>query len=238
VISRVETIERHLHGVERIIVREHLQMNSRILVSGKADKADFALLLGVGESLGDTARGEDEFRVVIVDNLVNLPDIKMIGFQAAQGVFQLTHGDILAATVGADLGHDDHLIALAFERLADADLAVAVVIFPGVVEKIHAGIDGERNDLIHFLLVFGAAQVEAAQTHRRDLNPGLAQLLFRNGSDTRGGGGGGRSGRRLRKALPHDGGRRRGVDGASHKIPPVQGGWIRMSGFIRFHDFI
>src|ERR1700751_565959 len=45
--GRIETVERHLHCVEGKIVRQHLQMNLRILVAGKSYETNLALLLGI-----------------------------------------------------------------------------------------------------------------------------------------------------------------------------------------------
>src|SRR5258708_29693753 len=43
----VETIQGHLHCVERKIVRQHLQVNLRILVPGESHETSLALLLGI-----------------------------------------------------------------------------------------------------------------------------------------------------------------------------------------------
>ena len=48
----------------------------------------------------------------------------------------------LLAAVGADLGHHESAVALALQRVAEPLFAHAVVIFPGVVEEIDAGVDG------------------------------------------------------------------------------------------------
>ena len=50
----VETIQRHLHGVERKVVREHSQMNAGILVTCESDEANLALLLCLDECFGCT----------------------------------------------------------------------------------------------------------------------------------------------------------------------------------------
>jgi len=44
-IGPVKTVERHLHRIKRIIVRQHFEMNRRVLVAGEADETDLALLL-------------------------------------------------------------------------------------------------------------------------------------------------------------------------------------------------
>ncbi len=134
--GRVAAIERHLHGIEGKIVRQHFQMDFGIFVAGESDEADFALLLGGEQGFGSAVRSEDQVGIVFVDHFVNLPEIEMIGLQAAKRFFQHAHGDFLIASVGADLGHHESLIPLSFQRFAEALFAEAVVIFPGVVEKV------------------------------------------------------------------------------------------------------
>src|SRR5438552_4686010 len=85
----IETIERKLTGIERVIVREHLQMNRRVFVAGEADEADFAFTLRLGERLDDTAGGEMQIGVVVVDDLVDLPEVEMIRLEPPQGLLQL-----------------------------------------------------------------------------------------------------------------------------------------------------
>ena len=41
----VEAVERHLDRIERVVMREDLQVDGRVLVPGEADEADLALAL-------------------------------------------------------------------------------------------------------------------------------------------------------------------------------------------------
>jgi len=59
-IGAVEAVERHLYGVERVVVREHLQVDRWALVPREADEADRALLLRLIERLDDAALREVE----------------------------------------------------------------------------------------------------------------------------------------------------------------------------------
>src|SRR6267378_3697870 len=56
----VETIQGHLHCVEGKIVRQHLQVNLRILVSGESNETNLALLLGIQQSFCSSSRREDQ----------------------------------------------------------------------------------------------------------------------------------------------------------------------------------
>ena len=70
--------------------------------------------------------------------------------------------------MGADLGHEEDLVAPTKECVAHPILALAVVVFPGVVKKVHAGVDGLFNNGNGFLARRGVAQAVAA--HANDGN--------------------------------------------------------------------
>src|ERR1700722_8679210 len=96
---------------------------------------------------------------------MDLPEIEVVGLQASQRFFQHAHGDLFVAAVGADLGHDEGLIALALERLADALFAEAIVVLPCVVEKSHTVIERLGDNLRRSLISFGRAEMIAAESH-------------------------------------------------------------------------
>jgi hypothetical protein len=50
------------------------------------------------------------------------------------------------------LGHNDRLIAFAFERSSQPLFAHAFVIFPGIVEEVDAVVQRLRNHVVHFTL--------------------------------------------------------------------------------------
>ena len=41
----VKAVQRHLHGIEREVMRQHLEMDLRIFVPSEADEPYFAVLL-------------------------------------------------------------------------------------------------------------------------------------------------------------------------------------------------
>lgn len=177
----VKAVQGHLHGIEGEIVPEHFQVDGGVLVAGEADEAHFALLLRLEQGFGGAAGGEDELGVVEIDDLVDLPDIEVIGLQTAEGILEHAHGHGLAPAVGADLGHEHGLVAPAFQRGAEARLAFAVVIFPGVVEEIDAGLEGLMDDLFRDFRVGRGAEMKSAQAESGDLQAGFAEGLFRDG---------------------------------------------------------
>jgi hypothetical protein len=69
---------------------------------------------------------------------------------------------------------------LPFQSFAHALFAEAVVVFPGIVEKRHAVVDGFGDNLIGGLVGFGGAQMISAQSHGRNLHAGLSQPLLRH----------------------------------------------------------
>ena len=79
----------------------------------KPMKRTLPCFFGFERGFGGAVGSEDHFGIVVVDDFVDLPEIEMIGLQPAQRFFQLLHGDVFAAAVGADLGHEERLVALA-----------------------------------------------------------------------------------------------------------------------------
>ena len=72
-IGCIKTVERHLDRVEWVIVRQHFEMYRRTLMSGEANKTYLALLFRFIQRFDDTTLCEMQVRVVLVDDLVNLP---------------------------------------------------------------------------------------------------------------------------------------------------------------------
>src|SRR5579884_4089175 len=110
-----------------------------------------------------------------------MTDIEVIGFQAAQRFFELLHGDFFIPAVGAHFGHEHHVVALALERVSDPFFALAVVIFPGVVEEVDAGIERAIDDLFRRVLVFGGSDVIAAEANYGYVESGFTELAVRYG---------------------------------------------------------
>src|ERR1700684_2881560 len=68
-----KTVERHLDSVEWVIVRQHFEMYRRTLMSGETNKTYFALLFRLIQRFDHTTLCEMQIRVVLVDDLMNLP---------------------------------------------------------------------------------------------------------------------------------------------------------------------
>lgn len=111
---------------------------------------------------------------------MDLPEVEIVGPQSAQGLLKLLHRHVLAPSVRADFGHQEDLMAPAFQRFAHPFFTAPVVILPGIVHKCDAGLDRLMDDPYRFALVFCAAEMSAAQRQHGDLDAGLAERPARN----------------------------------------------------------
>src|ERR1700721_2843803 len=116
-------------------------------MSSESEKPYFALPPGFEQSFRRAIGSKDQVRIVFVDHLVYLPHIEMIGLQTSQRFFKLAHGDILVASMRTHLGHHDGAVPLALERATQPFLAQTLMIFPRVVEEVHAGIQSFIDNL-------------------------------------------------------------------------------------------
>ena len=83
---------------------------------------------------------------------MDLPHVEVVGLEALEGFFELLHGDVFFAAVGADLGHDDGLVAFAFEGVPTTFFALAFVVLPGVIEEVDAVVEGLGDHVVDFVL--------------------------------------------------------------------------------------
>ncbi len=75
-----------------------------------------------------------------------LDEVEVVGAEALEGGVDLLGGAFGIA--GVDLGHEEGLVAVAVaEGHAHALFADAVVVVPGVVEEVDAGVEGGADDL-------------------------------------------------------------------------------------------
>ena len=179
----VHDVQGHLDRGPRVGLVEHLQMDRRVLVAGEAQEADLPLLLGLEGVFDRTPCGEDPVGVVVVDDLVELPEVEMIGAEPAQAVFQVRLG-VLGGPAAA-LGHEEDLVAAVplRDRLAHALFGAAVVIVPGVVEEGDSLVDRPLDQADAVVFVWMDAAVVASQADHRD---GLAGSSERPQGNSRG----------------------------------------------------
>ena len=144
-------------------------------MSVESYEADLSLLLSLGKGLENTVARVDQFGVIVVDNLVNLPDIEMIGLQTVQRRIQHAHGGVLTGAMGADGAHDDDFFSFAFEGEAKLLFTETTVKHPGIVEDIDAVVDGFGNHIVHLSLIRDGAEMEAAHTQDGTFEAGPTQ---------------------------------------------------------------
>ena len=173
--GRVQWIERHLDNVESMAAVEHLQIDRRVFVSVESHEADLPLLLCPGNGFENTIARVDQFGVIVVDDLVNLPDVEMIGLQTGKRRIQHAHGNVLIGAVGGDCAHDDDFVSFALERDAKLLFAEASVKLPCIVEDVDAVVDGFGNHVVHLSLISNGAEMEAAQSQDGTLEAGMTQ---------------------------------------------------------------
>ena len=115
-----------------------------LLCPVKPMKRTLPSLFRLQHRLRGAAGGEDAIRVVGPGHLVDLPEIEVVGLQPAQALLQLDHRVRRRAVVGAVLGHQEDLVAVAIlrQRHAHAPLRLVVVVLPGVVHEGDAVVDG------------------------------------------------------------------------------------------------
>ena len=78
----IKYIQRHLDGIPGIAVGQHFEMKDGILMAGESDEAYLALFFGEVGRFDAAAGGEDHFRILVVDDFMELPQIDHIGTQA------------------------------------------------------------------------------------------------------------------------------------------------------------
>ncbi len=111
-------------------------------MAGESDEAHFALFFRELQRFGRTTRPDEERRIVIERDAVDLPKVEVVGLEPPQGLFEHSHGEVLIAPVRANLGHKKDMIAEALERFAHPLFGFATMVLPAVVEEGDAAIDG------------------------------------------------------------------------------------------------
>ena len=176
---RVHDVERHLHGVEAEAVLgrhlEHAQVDQRIFVAGEADEADLARLLRRQHGLHGAALGEDAVGVFQADDLVELHEVDDVGLQPLEATRRSARRPTPCVRPSILVIRKTFAVAVA-QRLAHADLALAVVVVPAVVQEGDAAIDGGADEPDALLLVLLAADVMTAEADDRDFLAGAPSV--------------------------------------------------------------
>ena len=73
----------------------------------KPTKRTLPCCLASGERFEHAVRLVGKFGIVVVDDIVYLPNVEVIGLQAGERVLEHAHGNVFFAAVGADAGHQE-----------------------------------------------------------------------------------------------------------------------------------
>ena len=117
-----------------------------------------------------------------INDFVDLPNVEVIRLQSAQRILELAHGNVLAASVRARLGHQDDLLAHTRESDTHALLRAAIVIIPGVIEEVYARVHGFADNARALILRGCEAEMPAADSQRGNLDACAAHRPMRNGT--------------------------------------------------------
>ena len=179
---RVERVDRKLNRIEGIPELEHAQVNVRILVAREAREPHFALPLRFIEGFEHAVLAVCELGIVIVRDGMNLPEVETIGPESPERLLEHLHREIRVATVRADLGHQEHLVAIAAAKCdTHVFFRAVVVVLPRVIAESDTAVDRLVEDARGFGRGRGIAEVVATETERRDHHARVtAELTKRN----------------------------------------------------------
>ena len=139
-------------------------------MSRESHKPHLPLLLRFSQRLGRAAGPNEQFRIVLEHDTVNLPQIQMIRLQPRQRLLEHLHRQAAIAPMRADLRHQKNLVALPLQRRAHPSFGFSAVIFPAVIEKGHASIDRPMHNVDRGFLVRCLADVMPTQPQRRNFH--------------------------------------------------------------------
>jgi hypothetical protein len=179
----VHDVQRHLDGVEVEVVFggsfEHAKVDRGIFVAGETDEAAFASLFRFLQCFNGATVGEGTVGVFEPDDFVKLPEVEVIGLEAAEGFIELFRGLFFGAAI--HFGHEKDFVAVAVaEGFAHAGFAgaIAVVVIPAIVHEGEAAVDGGAHDAEAFGFVFDFADVRSTEADAGHLFAGAAEFAF------------------------------------------------------------
>ena len=149
-----------------------------MLVSVESHEADLPLLLCPGKGCENAIARIDQPGVIVVDDLVNLPDIQMIGMQTGKRRIEHAHRNVLIGTMRTDGAHHDDFVSFALEGDAKLLFAEASMKLPGIVKDVDAVVDGFGNDIVHLSLISNGAEMEAPHAQDGTFKAGATQRTF------------------------------------------------------------
>src|SRR5271167_3741506 len=120
------------------------------MMAREAHKAAFASLLGRDESFDGSSRGEDLLNFVHCGNLVNLPEIDVIGLQGAQGLVEIRLGSLAATLRG--LSGQENILSEGRQDISIHLFRSSIPVYAGIVKIIDAEFVGAQGNGLRVLV--------------------------------------------------------------------------------------
>src|SRR5439155_10275254 len=145
---------------------EHPEVNRGILVSRETDVANPPRIPRLEGRLDRPDSGEDPRRILHPNDLVELQQIDDVRLESLERLLDLPGGR--GPRLAVDLGHQESSLAVAVPKgFPHPDLALSIVVVPGVVEEIDACVDRGSDDAKALRLrEVRRAEVEPAEADR------------------------------------------------------------------------
>src|SRR5947199_1149566 len=155
-------------------------MDRGTLVSCEADVPDPPRILRLEGRLNRTPLGEDSVRILHSDDLVELQEVDDVRLEPPERLLDLPGGR--RPRLPVNLGHQESSLPVAVpEGLPHADLALPLIVVPGVVEEIDARVDRGADDADALRLrEVRLAKVEPAEADRGDSLACAAEAAHRD----------------------------------------------------------
>ena len=131
-----------------------------VVVGGDTEKADDLLVLHLGEGFHGAAVGEDGVDLLGDANVVEQPEVEVIGLHELEGLFDITEGAVAAAL--SALGGKEDVVAAVLHDASDVLLAPALgeSVSRGGVDEVDAEVEGsldERDGDVEVVWLFDSA---------------------------------------------------------------------------------
>src|SRR6516165_8597363 len=153
-----------------------------VVVGGDTEKADDLLVLHLGEGFHGAAVGEDGVDLLGDANVVEQPEVEVVGLHELEGLFDVTEGAVAAAL--SALGGKEDLVAAVLHD------AFYVLLAPALGESVSRGGVDESDAEVEVVWLFDSAL--AAEGEDADLIAGLSEVARWHGGLRSGIGGQGR----------------------------------------------
>src|SRR5262249_42260271 len=146
---------------------ENFKVNFGTLMSRKPDKSYFPRLFCLRHSFHATAGGKNSIRIVVTNDLVKLHQVNVIRLKSSQRLINLLFCRFFASAV--DLRHEESLLPITIQQcFTHADLALAIVVVPTVIEEVNTGVEGSTDNLNALFLVRLTPDVISAKSYGRN----------------------------------------------------------------------